>query len=74
MLFSWHFEGFKLLRRYFVKHPTGVDLENLDLEGWIKKWQLTKPLSPWLLRVMLLRVLLLVVTLLPMLEPVIFPL
>ena len=22
----------KLLRRYFVKHPTGVDLENLDLE------------------------------------------
>ena len=32
MLFSWYFKGFELLRRYFVKHPTGVDLENLDLE------------------------------------------
>ena len=32
MLFSWYFNGFELLRRYFVKHPTGVDLENLDLE------------------------------------------
>ena len=30
--FSWYFKGFELLRRYFVKHPTGVDLENLDLE------------------------------------------
>ena len=26
------FKGFKLLRRYFIKHPFGVDLENLDLE------------------------------------------
>ena len=32
MLFSWHFKGFELLRRYLVKHPTGVDLPNLDLE------------------------------------------
>ena len=32
MLFSWYFKGFKLLRRYLVKHPTGVDLQNLDLE------------------------------------------
>ena len=32
MLFSWYFKGFKLLRRYFVKHSTEVDLENLDLE------------------------------------------
>ena len=33
MLFSWYFKGFELLRRYFVKHPTRVDLKNLDLEG-----------------------------------------
>ena len=32
MLFSWYFKGFELLRRYLIKHPTGVDLENLDLE------------------------------------------
>ena len=32
MLFSWYFKGFKFLRRYFIKHPTGVDLKNLDLE------------------------------------------
>ena len=32
VLSSWYFKGFKLLRRYLVKHPTGVDLENLDLE------------------------------------------
>ena len=32
MLFSWYFKGFKILRRYLVKHPTGVDLKNLDLE------------------------------------------
>ena len=32
VLFSWYFKGFELLRRYFVKYPTGVDLENLDLE------------------------------------------
>ena len=32
MLFSWYFKGFELLRRYLVKHPVGVDMENLDLE------------------------------------------
>ena len=32
VLFSWFFKGFELLRRYLVKHPTRVDLENLDLE------------------------------------------
>ena len=32
VLFSWYFKGFELLRRYLVKHLTGVDLQNLDLE------------------------------------------
>ena len=32
VLFSWCFKGFELLRRYLVKHPTGVDLQSLDLE------------------------------------------
>ena len=32
VLFSWYFKGFKLLRHYLVKHPTRVDLQNLDLE------------------------------------------
>ena len=32
MLFNWYYKGFELLWRYLVKHPTGVDLENLDLE------------------------------------------
>ena len=32
MLFNWYFKGFELLRRYFIKHPSGVDQENLDLE------------------------------------------
>ena len=32
MLISWYFKGFKLLRCYLVKHPVGVDMENLDLE------------------------------------------
>ena len=32
VLFSWYFKGFELLRRYFIKHPSGVDLEKLDLE------------------------------------------
>ena len=26
VLFNWYFKGFKLLRRYFMKHPSGVDL------------------------------------------------
>ena len=32
VLFNWYFKGFKLLRRYLVKHPFGVELEKLDLE------------------------------------------
>ena len=32
VLFSWYFKGFELLMRYLVKHPTGVNLQNLDLE------------------------------------------
>ena len=32
VLFSQYFKGFELLRRYFIKHPSGVDLEKLDLE------------------------------------------
>ena len=32
VLFSWYFKGFELLRRYFIKNPSGVDLEKLGLE------------------------------------------
>ena len=32
MLFSWYFKSFELLRRYLIKHPSGVDLQSLDLE------------------------------------------
>ena len=32
VLFSWYFKGFELLKRYLINHPTGVDLQNLDLE------------------------------------------
>ena len=32
VLFSWYFKGFELLRRYLVKHPSGVNMEELDLE------------------------------------------
>ena len=32
VLFSWDFKGFELLRRYLVKHPSGVDMAKLDLE------------------------------------------
>ena len=32
VLFSGYFKGFELLRRYFIKHPSGVKLEKLDLE------------------------------------------
>ena len=32
MLFSWYFKGYELLRRYLVKHPSGVDMAKLDLE------------------------------------------
>ena len=32
MLFSWYFKGFKLLRQYLVKHPSGVDMAKLNLQ------------------------------------------
>ena len=32
ILFSWYYKGFELLRRYMVKHPSGVNLEELDFE------------------------------------------
>lgn len=32
VLFSWYFKGFELLRRYLVKHPSGVNMEMLDLK------------------------------------------
>ncbi|KAK9997050.1 hypothetical protein SO802_021736 [Lithocarpus litseifolius] len=32
MLFSWYFKRFELLRCYLIKHPAGVDMENLDLK------------------------------------------
>ena len=32
VLFSWYFKGFELLRRYLVKHPSGVELGKLDLD------------------------------------------
>jgi len=32
VLFSWYFKGFEFLHWYMIKHPTGVDLKNLDME------------------------------------------
>ena len=32
MLFNWYFKGFEFLRHYLIKHPSGVGLENLDME------------------------------------------
>ena len=32
VLFSWYYKDFELLWRYLVKHPTGVDLDSLDLK------------------------------------------
>ena len=32
VFFSWYYKGFELFRRYLVKHRSGVDMENLDLE------------------------------------------
>ena len=32
ILFQWYFKGFELLRRYMIKHGSGIDLENLDFE------------------------------------------
>ena len=33
ILFQWYFKGFELLRRYMIKHGSGVDLENLDFKA-----------------------------------------
>ena len=49
MLFSWYFKGFELLRRYLVKHPTGADLENLDLEDVDREMaanETSQPMAP----------------------------
>lgn len=32
VLFSWYYKGFELLKRYMVKHPSRVNLEDLDFE------------------------------------------
>ena len=32
MLFSWYYKSLELLLQYLVKHLTGVNLKNLDLE------------------------------------------
>ena len=32
VFFSWYYKGFELFRWYLVKHRSGVDMENLDLE------------------------------------------
>ena len=42
VLFSWYFNDFEFLRRYLVKHPTKVDLENLDLEEVDKEMAVDK--------------------------------
>ena len=33
ILFQWYFKGFKLLRRYLIKHGPGTNLEDLDFEA-----------------------------------------
>lgn len=39
ILFSWYYKGFKLLRRYLVKHGLGANLENLDFEAIDKEME-----------------------------------
>ena len=39
ILFQWYFKGFELLRRYMIKHSSGVDLENLDFEAVDKEME-----------------------------------
>ena len=46
VLFSWYYKGFKLLRRYFVKHPSGVDLQNLDFKVVDKEIGIDKASQP----------------------------
>ena len=42
MIFSWYYKGFELLWQYFVKHPFGVDLENLDFEAIDKEMEINE--------------------------------
>ena len=42
VLFNWYYKGFELLRRYFVKHPFAVDLENLDFKAVDKEMEIDK--------------------------------
>ena len=39
ILFQWYFKGFELLRRYMIKHGSGVDLKNLDFEAVDKEME-----------------------------------
>ena len=39
ILFQWYFKGFELLRRYMIKHGSGIDLENLDFEAVDKEME-----------------------------------
>ena len=55
VLFNWYFEGFKLLRRYFIKHSSGVDLESSIWRRLTRRWLLTRLLSLQLPRLMLPR-------------------
>ena len=39
ILFQWYFKGFEILRRYMIKHGSGVDLENLNFEAVDKEME-----------------------------------
>ena len=39
ILFQWYFKGFELLKRYMIKHGSGVDLQNLDFEAVDKEME-----------------------------------
>ena len=39
ILFQWYFKGFELLRKYMIKHGSGVDLENLNFEAVDKEME-----------------------------------
>ena len=42
ILFQWYFKGFELLRRYMIKHSSGVDLENWTSRPLIERWKRTR--------------------------------
>ena len=46
VLFNWYYKGFELLRRYFVRHPFAVDLENLDFKAVDKEMEIDKASQP----------------------------